>query len=201
MPPSPLACEHLVVVEGTDDKNFFEALLSHIGVEGYQVRTVEGKDNFKHRIPAFVKSVGFDAVQTLTIVRDADQNADGAFDSAASLLRRLSLPCPAAKNSWADGSPRVGVYIMPGDFQTGMLEDLFASSLTNAAQIACVDAFEDCVRGLDDPPRNQAKSKAQSILATLPQYTASIGIAAKKGYWDLDAASLQGLREFLSELV
>ena len=200
MPLAPLSCEHLVVVEGTDDKHFFEALLSHVGVKGAQVRTVQGKDNFKNEVPALVKSVGFRSVRTLTIVRDADENADGAFSSATALLRHLDLPYPRSRNSWAGGTPRVGVYVMPGDFETGMLEDLFVLSLSDDQKIQCVEAFQGCVEQLGDPPRNPAKSKAQSILATMPEYTQSIGIAAKKGYWDLDASCIEGLRKFLSEL-
>ena len=44
------------------------------------------------------------------------------------------------------------------------------------------------------------KAFAHAFLATRPDPHVSVGVAARKGYWDLDRPALEGVRSFLSGL-
>ncbi|KPA17569.1 hypothetical protein MHK_002234 [Candidatus Magnetomorum sp. HK-1] len=70
----------LLLVEGKDEVEFFEALLKYINAnESAQIIEVGGKDKFKNEFPTLLLSPNFDSVKKYAIVRDADTNANNTF--------------------------------------------------------------------------------------------------------------------------
>jgi len=67
----------------------------------------------------------------------------------------------------------------------------------------CVNRFIECARQLENPPKDKdiAKVKVQGFLAIKPGVVAKVGLGTKKKYWDFDSATLEPLKNFLSELV
>ncbi|KJU87655.1 hypothetical protein MBAV_000152 [Candidatus Magnetobacterium bavaricum] len=117
----------VLAVEGKDEKNFFEALLKYMGIGGYEIHDVGGKDQFITKLPALKKKTDFKDVRILAIIRDAEESAENTFKSVVNILQNIKLPTPAKVNQFTspeDGTPVVGVYIMPGNADSGMLEDL-----------------------------------------------------------------------------
>ena len=80
--------EKVVAVEGKDDVNFFDALLKYLEITDVEVRDVAGKENFRRKLPALVRMRGFSDVKVLVVVRDADNDANAAFESIRNLLKR-----------------------------------------------------------------------------------------------------------------
>ena len=89
---------------------------------------------------------------------------------------------------------------MPGSSENGMLEDLCLKTVKDNPAMKCVNSFIDCAKGLGEPPKNIAKAKAQAYLAAMPKILSSVGIAAQKGYWDLDSIELHDLKTILLAL-
>lgn len=198
--PKPIREKKVLAVEGKDEVNFFEALLKHLGIAGFEIRDVGGKDQFKKKLPALVHTSGFSDVEVLVVVRDAEGDADAAFDSVRNVLRDQRLEPPDRINQFSNGNPRIGVFIMPGNSDTGMLEDLCLKTVGEHPAMECVNAFIDCASGLNNPPKIMAKAKAQVFLAAMPKIANSVGVGAQKGYWNFNSDELNDLRSFMDTL-
>jgi hypothetical protein len=202
--PVPITKKKLLVVEGKDEKNFFEELFKHMTKKNIiDIRDVGGKDNFKNSMPTLTRISGFNDLEAIAFVRDADDSCRSAFESIKGILEKNSLLPPGKPGKFSQGNPKVGIFIMPDNKNRGMLEDLCLETVKDEEGMECVNRFIDCVNQLENPPKNKdiAKAKAQAFLAIMPEIVDKVGLGAKKGYWDFDSATLEPLKEFFSELV
>lgn len=188
----------LIAVEGNDEVNFFSALLKHIGITDIQIENFEGKTNFNAKIKAIVNVPGFRNVKSFALIRDADDlPPQSAFDSIKSSLQKAKLPKPNQINQFTKFSPSVGVFIMPGNSEEGMLEDLCLASIKSYPVNNCIDTYIDCSK---TEVTNLSKSKTLCYLATKSPLVSSLGLGALKGHWDLDSSVFDELKEFLSQM-
>ncbi len=117
----------LLAVEGKDEEEFFDAYLKHLGILGVHIENFEGKYKFGNYMDAQLNRTGFGKVEHFAIVRDADDNPKGAFDSICSSLRNNNINHPTKVNAFTKDKKsniNVGIYIMPGNLKEGALEDL-----------------------------------------------------------------------------
>jgi hypothetical protein len=49
-------------------------------------------------------------------------------------------------------------------------------------------------------PANPAKARAKAFLAAMPESVPHVGLATRRGYWNLDHPSLNELKSFLARL-
>lgn len=213
--PKEVKTSAALLVEGKDERNFFEAFLKHLAFTNVTILELGGKPT-KDRITAALNIPGFKQALAYAIIRDADDNADDAFRSVHNFLRDLNQPRPNVRNEFAQGPPKVGVYIIPGDRDAGMLEDLCMSTVEGHPVLPCVDDFMSCIADkvtfLDPPdpnalrttdychPNNPNKARAKAFLAANKHDLPSVGVAAQKGVWDFNHACLRPLKDFLSQL-
>lgn len=196
----------LLIVEGEDECNFFEVLLKHEHVNGVQVISVGGKDKFKTQLPFLLNLDDFSEVEvdTLGFVRDAEEKkAPAAFSSICSTLMKNNLPAPKSINQVIDEQNiRIGVFIMPNNVDEGMLEDLCLQSIINDPLYGCVDKYFECCSPQMSKNKkiNIAKAKVQAYLATQNPLVSSLGLAAQKGYWDLEDSCFVDIKKFLHNL-
>lgn len=204
----------LVLVEGLDEVNFVGALLRSIGITDIQVWDAQGKTKMNEALAAIKYAPGFDLVTSIGVIRDADDNPAGAFDSLKAGLRGAGYPVPEHL-----GVPRTqdgrtaSVFILPGNGDAGMLETLIWRSI-EAEQIAqeagrfidrCCEILpveqeaEEIAVGPAGwrRPRNVEKARMQAFLSTMMETTSRVGLAVQKGYFCLDHASFQSLCEYL----
>ncbi|RJS68443.1 hypothetical protein CW696_08625 [ANME-2 cluster archaeon] len=197
----PIREKKVLAVEGKDEVNFFDALLKHLGItDDVEVRDVGGKYQFKSKLPALVRTTGFSDVEVFAIIRDADTDANAAFESIRDILKGQDLEPPSQINQFSDGNPRIGIFIMPGNSDTGMLEDLCLKTVDEQPAMECANVFIDCASGLRDPPQVMAKAKAQVFLAAMPEIANSVGVGAQKGYWNFNSDELDDLISFIDNL-
>nr|VFK16698.1 MAG: hypothetical protein BECKLPF1236B_GA0070989_11008 [Candidatus Kentron sp. LPFa] len=199
----------LLLVEGKDECSFFEVLLKQLGIEDVQLVDIGGKDKFKRKFPPLYNTREFQDVHSLGIVRDAeDKAADAAFSSICSILEKYPLPMPNAPSTVIGGKNqqrkdiRIGVFIMPNNADQGMLEDLCLKSARTEPVFACVEQYMDCLSALpeNDQPRNPSKAKVQAYLATRKEIANSLGVGARKGYWDFEHHCFGDIKGFLRAL-
>ncbi len=193
----------VLAVEGKDECYFFDAFLRDLKITDYEIHVVGGKDRFKENLPALVEARGFlDNVEILAVIRDADKDANESWDSVCGILKKANLVPPPRRNEFSsdENKPVVGIFIMPGNSDTGMLEDLCLRSVKDNPAMECVEIFSKCVSKISKPPKNMAKAKAQAFLAAMPDIVNSVGLGAQKKYWDFESDEMADLRSFINKL-
>ncbi len=207
---SSIKSKKVLAVEGKDDKNFFDALLKHIGITDIDIHEVGGKDQFPKKLPALVNARGFSLadgtsfVTHLAIIRDRDN--DKAFESISGIVENTGLTPPTKHSGFSNGEPKVGIFVMPGESIDGtMLEDLCLKTVENHKAMTCVNEYASCISTLEPTPKNIPKAKvqifkAQVFLASQPEIVDSVGLGAQKKYWDFDSSVLEELKKFLINL-
>ena len=188
-----------LLVEGNDQRNFFEAFISHLSITNVQIQNFGGVSQLRDFLEGLVSATGFrETVQSLGIVRDAETSAVGAFQSVQSSLSTAALPVPDSPAERTDTSPAVTVLILPGDNRQGMLETLLCESFADDPVEDCINDFFKCVESLPDVSIERSdKARAHAYLTTKPNPHFSVGVAAKNDYWNLNHSVFSAVRDFL----
>jgi len=205
---SAIQLKKVIAVEGQDEVHLLNVLLGKMDIRGVEVREVGGVNKFPIKIPALVRTSGFSDVEVFAIIRDADENAELAFQSVKNLLakeeKQLKLgKLPDVINQFSNGNPKIGIFIMPGNSTQGMLENLCLKSIKNHPVMECVNDFIKCATkkvSASKKPKNLAKAKVQVFLAVMHEIVCSVGLAAEKGYWEFDSEEFDELKLFLNNL-
>ena len=199
--PTRIATDIQLIVEGNDQRNFFQQFCQHLTLNGIEVHDFGGVNELKNYLPAFVNIPGFGDVTRLGIIRDAEHNAASALQSVQSVVKNAGLLPPDHVQGFAAGTPSVGVLILPGHEQSGMLETLLCRTFADEPENGCIDEFFKCLQNQANLSlKRDDKSRAYAFLSTKDHPQSSVGVAAKKGYWNLDHDAFIDVRDFLTEL-
>nr|VFJ75877.1 MAG: hypothetical protein BECKFW1821C_GA0114237_10926 [Candidatus Kentron sp. FW] len=95
---------------------------------------------------------------------------------------------------------RIGIFIMPNNADAGMLEDLCLESVQAEPAFECVEQYMECLSALPGSIGNPSKAKVQAYLAAREDIANSLGIGARKGYWNLDHGCFGDIKRFLRML-
>ena len=191
----------ILLVEGNDPRNFFEAFVRHLSIDNIQIQSFGGITQLRDFLEGLVGATGFHIVESIGIVRDAETSAAGAFQSVQSSLKNAALPVPNRPERRTDTSPAVTVLILPGNNRQGMLETLLCESFADTPENDCIDAFFACVDALPNASiKRPEKARAHAYLTTKSDPHLSVGVAAKRNYWDLDHPIFNRVRDFLKTL-
>ena len=194
-----------LIVEGKDERLFFDRLIKDLRLPKIQILPIGGKTKLKRNLKALVKSPGFDNVTSLAIVRDANSNHNSAFQSVCNALSAVNLPSPESPLMSVGDRPQITVMIMPGDNSPGMLEDLCLKALAETPEdpaLMCIRQYFDCLQqrlsqfGLPFP-RSKSKSMVQAFLASKEKFVKCLGEAAQKRYWPFDKSAFDEVKNFL----
>lgn len=171
--PVQITNPNVLLVEGDDDVRFFRAFLTRTGLSGYDVFKTEGKTLFRNSLRALANAPGFEEVTGLAIARDADDNAQAAFQAVRDALLAVGLPAPSRPFLVEDGKPRTLVLVIAGSGGKGSIEDLCLDSVQNDPCIACVEAYFRCLSqtGVPTQPAHMAGS-----CPSVPGFTAKAGL-------------------------
>lgn len=192
---------NLLITEGQEDTNFFTALAKHLKLEHLQIVDSGGKTTLRKFLKAIALESGFSQVQSLAVVRDADQNPSSAFISVRDALGAADLPTPNDPYTILDKQPRVAVLILPDANSTGELEDLCLRSIENDPVMQCVAQFFSCLEEQQlAPPKKVSKAKVQVFLASRPDIDWRLGIAAQRGYWPWEHPTFSEIKDCLLDL-
>lgn len=208
---SQITHDKVLLVEGQDEVNFFQALLNHLHLVSIQIIELGGKDRFHNEFPTFLALPGFEQLTAYAIIRDADSSHTSTLHSIKDLLQRNGQPCPANSGEFTTPPRKVGVFIIPGNTEQGMLESLCLRSVSEHPAMPCVESFMRCLDEMLEKrlgevpinrqqayyPKNEEKAKTLAFLSCMHEVTTSIGLAAQKGYWPFDHTALAELRNFL----
>ena len=209
MAPAAIRGEVQLLVEGNDERNFFEAFADHLALGNVQIQVFGGKDQLREFLETLAGATAFRKVRSIGIVRDADESADGAFQSVQTSLRNandairssgVEFPVPDRPGQRAGGRPALSVLILPGDGDAGMLETLLCRTFAGGDMDRCIDQFFQCAEETGTRIRRPDKARARAYLATTPDPHLSVGVAAKRDRWDMNHRAFDGVRSFLKSL-
>ena len=196
-----------LLVEGNDDRNFFSALIDHMSLADIEVADIEvqsfgGVNQLRPTLRTFAETDSFaNNVASLGIIRDAETSAQSAFRSVQDSLRSANLAIPDNPGQKTPGPPSVSVFILPDNRNAGMLETLLCQTFQGEPIDDCIEDFLRCARlAVGEDMRNPDKSKANAFLSTMPRPEVSVGVAARRSYWNLDHPAFSEIRAFLRTL-
>ncbi|MBN2064845.1 MAG: hypothetical protein JW745_08575, partial [Sedimentisphaerales bacterium] len=185
------------------DRDFFIKLADALEIKGYFIWAVDGVGNLNTKIPDFTKLPGFNKISHFVVIRDRDSGSiESAFDSVKNILVKANfVDVPEVHGKWSDGQPKIGIFINPGEKNSGtMLEDLCLSTVSNSEVMDCVNAFAACISAKENCSKNMAKTKCIAYLGAQQEPKSTINGGAQCCYWNFDAPELNELKDFLSEL-
>lgn len=208
--PNPQSLTHSkqLIVEGKDAVNFFRALLKHLNITDVQIQNYGGIKDLR----AFLKTLSITPdfatlVTSVGIVRDAETNAESAFQSVSDAVKAANLPQPRQPIIPTEASPQVSVLILPDatvvadEKNPQMLENLCLRTVENDPVMECIDQYFTCLeQRLDSLPKNMPKARLQAFLASRLKPGLRLGEAASKGYWNWDSPAMDSVKEFLAAL-
>ena len=209
MPPILIEEEVQLLVEGNDERNFFEAFAEYLALRNVQIQVLGGKDRLREFLETLAAATAFRTVRSIGIVRDADESADRAFESVRTSLGNandairssgVEFPVPDRPEQLAGEHPVLSVLVLPGNGDEGMLETLLCKTFAGGDMDGCIDRFFGCAEKSGSSIHRPDKARARAYLATKPDPRLSVGVAAKRGYWDLDHGAFDGVRNFLKSL-
>lgn len=201
--PQPIAKEALLLVEGKDPLNFFEALCNHLSLSRQlQIMNFGGVGELRGFLAGLRGRSGFRNVKSIGIIRDAEKDAAAAFQSVQASLRRIDLEVPNEPEQCSGTQPAVGIMILPGQGRKGMLETMLCETFADAPEYKCIKTFFKCVKESRQgwAAERLDKAWARVFIATQSEPHVSVGIAARKGYWPLDHEVLEPVRTFLKSV-
>lgn len=197
----------LLAVEGKDECNFFEALSKHMQIEGVQCVDIGGKDKFPSELTVLSIMEGFRSIERLGFVRDAETRiAKSAFHSICDVLGKHNLPFPSELNEIKVLGPmRVGIYIMPDNSGSGMLENLCLQSIKDEPITGCIENYVRCFRShipdIEKSKYNDPKARVQTYLASRAPIVNSLGLAAISKFWNFGHPCFDAIKNFMQSLL
>ncbi len=201
--PERIRGHRLLFVEGQDEKGFLKKLLNSNSMDlpNIDIKDVRGKNQFNEVLPTLKVASGFNQITHLGIIRDADDNFEGAFKSIQNILqRKLDISPPPQKHGEFIKAKdiKVGIFIMPGrKINGGSIEDLCLKIVEKEPATECVNKYIKCLNDKKIHPNNITKSKLSAYLASREKHSNTIRVAAEMGYWDFNSSHLDELKEFL----
>jgi hypothetical protein len=198
--PKAIIKPRLLIGEGDDEVFFFEALLEHLNLDDVQAEKYGGKDNLSRYLRELPNRPGYERVVMLGVTRDADTDCADTFDRIRGALASNKFPVPAGCGQIVQGSPGVGVFVMPDNARPGMLEDLCLDAVRDDPAFPCLDQYFQCLAAAGRQPGVIAKAHVHAWLAAQLEPDKRLGEAAKARYWPLDHPALAALRDFLCML-
>lgn len=195
----------LLLVEGRDDQVFFSELLQHLGHEGVAVEQYGGKTGLRGYLDPLRIRDGYETLQTLVVVRDADQNCDAALQSVCGALQQYGFGCPSGPLAFTEPSPRVAAIIMPCGEKTGSLESMCLQAVVDDPAMPCVRQFAECLDGAASEGRlklctSRPELLVNAFLASRHDPSLKIGEAAGAHVWNWDHSAWQPLIDFIKSM-
>lgn len=203
--PKTLVKTKLLIGEGKDEVNFFEALLDHLGITDIQVEEYSGKRGLWNYLKDLANTrPNRQSIVSLGITRDSDEeHPHEVFDNICQMLRSLKLPVPKSPESFVIDQRKIGIFVFPHKDSKGMLEDLCLNSVKTDPEMKCIQNFFDCLKEngcAECAEKWKSKARIHAWLSSRMEPDKTLGVAAKKGYWSWNNVAFEPLKEFIQQL-
>jgi hypothetical protein len=181
-----------LLVEGKEELHVFSAVFKKFNLmENFQIESTNGIEKMFEGIPVRLKSG--EELDTLGIVIDADTDAASRWNRVKSILAQVGYGIPQYPDIEGVivngmGLPKIGVWMMPDNLESGMLEDFVkilipqSDLLLNEVEFS-LENIES--KGLNRyKPVHKTKAKIHTWLAWQEDPGTPMGLAITKSYLD-----------------
>ena len=211
--------ERLIFCEGIDEKNFLikwlnsEALADESGfANDIQVIDFGGNEDLPKALE-FYKGIGsLDPVTYLLIIRDAEQDAQGAIQSIQGALEHNGFQVPEAPCQWTyddENDLELGFLLFPtcdGNPTAGTLEDLCLKILAEPDAPVCMDEVNRLLSRLENEHgkifKHKFKTQLHAYFAVSDEYVGmKVGEAASAKAFDWKSTELDPLKSFVRHMI
>jgi len=212
---------NILVVEGTSDQTFFERLCDALGLSAtvkvappraLQAGAHNSKQGVFNYLPTLLRQLDDGEVRRLGVVVDADSPPNGGFAPTQALATRTLAPFGYSLKTGQpaglvyahdDGLADVGVWVMPDNQNTGMLEDWAKQCLHRQEHALFAHALES-VQTLPEPPKFKPLQRSKAEVATWLAWQARPGHgldrAIDDGLFDLESHGYRQLCAWLQQV-
>ena len=192
----------LVIVEGREEVSVLTALLSRNPQLGdIQVQDYQGYGKLREFLRALRGVSGYELLQSLAVVADADRNRTSRDQSIRTHLGNVGFPVPARPLTVEGNSEiRVAYLVVPHGINGRMLEDVCLESVSDHPVMDCVKEYYDCIlnKGVQGPREVwMSKARVHTFLAAMDDPTLRLGEAAEKGIWPFEHSAFDPMKELL----
>lgn len=196
-----------LLVEGNDDQHVIWALCEKFNlVENFDVVDCQGVDKLFDQIPIRFKQSG---VKTIGVIIDADVELKKRWQSLKTIFSDLGFDLPElfpAKGLIAVNKEgiKVGVWIMPGNDQNGMLEDFISFLVPEEDRLLPI--VNSTLQSIEDQGLNgysllhKSKAVIHTWLSWQKDPGTPMGQGITKKYLSTDQETCLKLIEWLTEL-
>lgn len=205
-----LGRERVLVVEGIDDANFFDHLLSLVGADPTATRIIiaKGDVNIAKAVEGIVKSRDYvvGTVRHISLVRDADSNPVRSLEGLRRSLESLGLTSPPHAGfvvvDHLGEERRIGLFLIPSDSQAGMLETILLEIVEEDLRyIEVRNAFNNIEAAQGARFDHREKRLMRLFLAVSDHDCMGAGLAFKRGAFNAYDNRLDDLRTFLRQFL
>ncbi len=203
-----MANDSVLLVEGQDDKHVTTNLLfAHQLDKQFVVKDKEGIDNLTGTLPIELRA---SELKRIGIVVDADTSLTERWSSLVSVLKKAGYadfpkaPSVAGTVVRQDGRPTVGIWLMPNNSDSGMIEDFVAllvpceDPLLPRAQ-AAIDAIPVEIRPF--APADRSKAIIHTWLAWQNEPGVRMGAAVTRKYLEPQSPTALTFVAWLNQLL
>lgn len=209
--PNTIQKNKLLIVEGNHERDFFESWLQALGKTDIQVMPIGGKTQLRDNLSSLVKQRAFldGQISSLVVIRDADDNPAGAFESVRDAFRDVGLAVPSrCMEMTTESPPSVAIVILPTADSHGALEELLIETVMDdpAAPLAIaflnkvIEVLQISGQRAHTPSHKLGKARVHAFLATLIDPDKDAGKAALGGVWNFSHSALLPLLQVLQNM-
>ncbi|MCI0487281.1 MAG: hypothetical protein L0229_11865 [Blastocatellia bacterium] len=201
-----MADKYLLLVEGKNEEHVFGHLFRRYGIsEGrIEIKNKEGIANLLESLPVELKA---SELERLGVVVDADVDIAARWQALRDILLKSGYdavpkdPLLEGTIIQQEGKPLVGIWIMPDNRTSGMLEDFisFLVPQNDPLWSKAADCLEEIPEG-DRRFTHPIKAHIHTWLAWQREPGTPFGGAIARRYLDADAPQAQQLMNWIKQL-
>lgn len=200
-----MAFSFRLLVEGNDDLHVFRALLN---LHSFHMPDIKNKEGFENLRDTLLEELDASDLKCLGIVIDADTDCEARWKSIRGKLenygytRLPNTPAPEGTIIRQEDKPVVGVWLMPDNQTSGMLED-FVRFLVPDQDVLwdwADKCIEDFPKPASFPSQHRIKAQVHTWLAWQKQPGKPMGLAITARYLKADVSQVQSLIDWLRKL-
>ena len=197
--------DRVLVVEGYGDLLFYAEILEEVGKHGEvfikEFKEFGGKSQMHAILETFI-SPGLLASKThIGFIVDADDDPEATRNSWQNKLTLLTGQ-QVVDGQWTDGTPKIGLLVVPGGNQVGEIETLvwtsWANDPKNSQSKNCIENYIACMKEAGQAAHSPDKGLIGALLAIRSDEDPRLGPGARDNVFDLARPELDSLRNFLA---
>ncbi len=193
----------ILLVEGQNDKHVVLHLRARRPLTlDFDVRDTGGIDQL---LPSIGPEIKVSGRQVVGILVDADDNMTARWDAVTDRLSKAGIsppPSPDSAGTIIDGTPRIGIWLMPNNEASGELEDFVVRMIPGGDQVWPLSR-----RYIEEIPETERKfSEKKKLRAQLYAWLAAredprqMGLAIRAGDLEVDSELSQKFIAWLTKL-